>query len=91
MADSDIQAGGCLVSFRIVHQHSLQSIVKTDQPVFAVILLRFLHWFGKDPIGRYFGGNLAAPVLNIIKYASINSDCGGHGGAFEDGGDGGDE
>lgn len=91
MADSNIQAGGRLVSFRIVHQHGLQSIVETDQPVLAVILLRLLYWFGKDPIGRDFGGDLAAPVLNIIKYASINGDCGGHSGAFQDGDDGGDE
>jgi len=91
MADSDIQAGSCLVSFHIVNQHSLQSIIKTNQPVLAVILLRLLYWFGIDPIGRSLWGNIAAPVLNIIEDTSVNSDCGGHGGAFQDGDDGGNK
>jgi hypothetical protein len=91
MADGDIQAGGCPVSFRIVHQHSLQSIVKSDQPVLAVVLLRLLYGFGIDPMGRNFVGDLAVPVLNIVEYTSVNGACREHDGTFRYDGDGGKE
>jgi hypothetical protein len=89
MADSNIQASGCLVRFGIMDQHSLQSIIKTDQPVLAVVLLRLLYWFGIDPIGWDFGGNAAVPVLNILEYPIVNGSCGEHSETIQYGGEGG--
>ena len=83
MADSDIQAGRCLVGRRIVHQHSLQAIVESDQPVLAVILLGLLDRFVVHPMKWNVGRDLAAPVLSVLGYANIDAGgCRGHGGMF---------
>ena len=78
MADGDIQARCSLVGFGIMDQHSLQSIIETDQPVLAVVLLRLLYWLGIDPIRWNFGGNAAVPVLNVLEYTIVDGSCGEH-------------
>src|SRR6266702_470687 len=94
MTNSNVQASSGLVSFCIMNQHSLQAILESDQPVLAVVLLRFLYRFGIDPVSDGVRRNLGMPMLSIVRDADVEErwrehrETFGYGADTRDGGDG---
>lgn len=94
MTDSNVQTGSGLVSFCVLNQHSLQAILESDEPVLAVILLRFLYWFGIGPVSGGLRRNPRMPILSIVRNADVEErwrehrESFGYGAQMGDGGHG---